>query len=627
MDKSLPQHRHTTFTEDGLIYMEGSRTILIPTSSVGILRKELYENIGMNRVKGFLIRYGAHLGREDAKIIKKKFKNETTVTKIEKGPVYHQLRGHTKATITRMKVKNYQDKISLYLEGTWEDSYEGFEYVEQFGIADAPVCHTLVGYANGYLTEICNQKVVFKEISCVGIGDKICKWVCRTVDYLTDEMSEELKFFKEEPIVKELELTYEKLLEERNHLKNVSTINNKLTEEILKGKDLPAIMNLVYELTDTAILVESAEFKPIASGGLSQNEWKEINESFKEYIHCQKLKRKPFYQTEIISLENHTRLTSPVYLQGELNGYCSFICDLEDKEPHLLQMIIERISTICSLYLLNKRTELEAEERVKGRFLEQMIHGEYTKEEIVRRSHFVGVDLFQDYYMVVVCIETLFDSYKKDLTFLEEVMNETSLYFQKQGKSILTGQQGNHLVMLLLKQEVEEEGIQKVCEHYLETFSKKYPSVSFRAGISMSSDEIEKASESYQEALTSVRMTSKTNNLMTFESLGILGPLINSNNKKEVERMALYTLRPLGEKLEDHKNLELIKTLYSYLLNGGNLERTASDLSLSLSGLRYRIGKIEKVMEQDIKHPEVSYKLLLSIQALISIGTLDLEKY
>ncbi|WP_197046747.1 XylR N-terminal domain-containing protein [Oceanobacillus salinisoli] len=625
-NKYLEEQDNLEFKGDGLIYQGDSRITLVPTTSFGILRKDLYLNIGKERAKGFLTRYGFDLGRKDAKVILEKYKNESTEMIIKKGPVYHQLQGHAISKITNLKVEHHGDKVSIFVEGEWEHSYEAKEHMEQFGASEEPVCYTLVGYASGYLTEVCNQRVLFKEISCVGKGNEICKWVGRTVDYWTDEMSDELKVYKEEPILKELELTYEKLLEERNHLKNVSIIHSKLTEEILKGKDLDAIMENVYRLTNTAILIESKELKPVASGGVSTEKLEEMNQLFIQYVQSNGWKTKSLHQTTTINLGEHSRVVTPIFLQGKTIGYCSFLCEESAKANfRFLQMIIERIASISALYLLNKKTEAEAEERMRGRFLEQILNEDYRKEEILRRSSFVGLDLFQAYYIVVIDFQFPNKDYKEELSFLEEVMNQTSSYYKKQGIQVLMGHQSNKLVLLFLNNEIEKKGIQATCAYYLDYLSKTYPSVSFRAGISMQSDEIEKASESYTEALTSVRMATKGNNLVAFQSLGILGPLINKNNKKEVEAIATYTLKPLCDDLEDYKKIELVKTLFVYLLNGGNLEQTASDLALSLSGLRYRIGKIEKLLEQDIRNPEVSYQLLLSIQALISTGKLDLD--
>ncbi|WP_082818700.1 XylR N-terminal domain-containing protein [Bhargavaea cecembensis] len=617
--------RDISIEQNGLIYSDGNRAVIVPTSTFGVLRKDLYLNIGKDRVKGFLIRYGSDLGRKDAKVILAKYKGSPIEEIIRKGPVFHRLQGHVIPIITHLKVKQRGDKYSIYLEGNWEFSYEAEEHISQFGTADEPVCHTLVGYVSGFLTEISNQTVLMKEVSCTGAGDGTCRFVGRTSDYWTEDMHEELKYFTEEPIVKELELTFEKLLEERNRLKEVSTIYNKLTEEILRGKDLDSITDFVYRLTKTAILIENADLQPVASGGIPGGQLTVLNQEFKEFVQCKEEMKKSISRTKVIELDDHMRVTTPVVLQGKTIGYCSFICkECKGEDSVFLQMIIERISSICALYLLNKKTEAEAEDRMKGRFLEQILNNEFTKEEILRRSSFIGVDLFQPYYMVVVTFELFNQNYKTELAFHEEVMNRTSNYFKNRGVHILIGQQADDLVLLFLKSEIEPNGINATCQSYLEYLVNSFSQVTVRAGISLQSEEISRASVSYKEALTAVRMTSEYSPIQAFESLGILGPLINISNQEEVEKAALFTLRPLSQDLNDHKRMELIRTLYVYLQNGGNLEQTSSDLALSLSGLRYRIGKIEREMNQDLRNPEVSYKLMLSIQALISTGKITI---
>ncbi len=59
-------------------------------------------------------------------------------------------------------------------------------------------------------------------------------------------------------------------------------------------------------------------------------------------------------------------------------------------------------------------------------------------------------------------------------------------------------------------------------------------------------------------------------------------------------------------------------------LNGGNLEQTAADLSLSVSGLRYRIHKIETLLDQELRDPVGNFHLLLAIQALMIMGELEI---
>jgi DNA-binding PucR family transcriptional regulator len=75
----------------------------------------------------------------------------------------------------------------------------------------------------------------------------------------------------------------------------------------------------------------------------------------------------------------------------------------------------------------------------------------------------------------------------------------------------------------------------------------------------------------------------------------------------------------------DRKTVDLLKTLYIFLLNGGKLEQTMSDLSLSMSGLRHRIKKIETLLEKDLRNPNETNELILIIKSLIALGELDMD--
>lgn len=616
--------REVKFLENGLVYWEDNRATIVPTSSFGILIKDLYSNIGKERVKGFLRRYGNDLGRLDGKVIKEKFKRIPTDELIKIGPVYHQMRGDVIPNVTKIVVENHVNHISTYVEGTWEESFEAIEHIKQFGLSDEPVCHTLVGYASGFLTEVCNQTVLFKEISCVGKGDDICRFVGRTVDYWDEEMHEEMKYYTEEPIIKELKVTYEKLLEERNQLQNVFQINNRLTEEILKDKEIDSIMKTVYELTNRKIVFENNELKPIAWAGFSKSELEQVNESF---IRRMEKINKPIHFTRLLDLDDHQRIITPVTLNGRINGYCSFVIDDEmtvDKS-RFLRMIIERISSISAIYLLHKKTEIETEERLKGRFLEQILKGEYEKEDLLKKSNFIGINLLQPFHVVVIKASLPDDGYKEKFAMIENIIQDAAAYFQQREKTILIGQQLQDIVFLMFESELDGSEVTEICRELLTFLTAKHPEVSFQAGISMQGDGLGNVPTHFKEAQTAARMTSGKEPVMKFESLGILGPLIHSSNKEEIERIAENMLKPLFDHLNEEKSLEALRTIYAYLQNGWNLEHTAKELMLSMSGLRYRLRKIEELLGRDLRNPETAYQIYTSIQTLLTTGKLKFD--
>ncbi|WP_336864443.1 XylR N-terminal domain-containing protein [Peribacillus frigoritolerans] len=89
--------------DDGEIHLNDERMILTSSSIFGTLRKDLIENIGFERMKSFLIRYGWNIGVNDAKKALKG--NLSTVKEIlRQGPILHMMQGYTKVNTTKLEL-------------------------------------------------------------------------------------------------------------------------------------------------------------------------------------------------------------------------------------------------------------------------------------------------------------------------------------------------------------------------------------------------------------------------------------------------------------------------------------------------------------------------------------------
>lgn len=613
--------------------MDDDRSILISISAFGTLRKNLIENIGNERMKGFLIRHGWELGQEDAKKVLKK-KLNTIKDVIEYGPILHRIRGNAEIEVVHLEMKSVNEKISVHMEGVWRGSYEAEEHLRQFGVSNTSVCYTLIGYASGYLSKICNQMVIFKELSCQAEGHSECKWVGKSIDLWNGEVDEELQFYQESPIVKELELTYEKLLEEKANLEKSTIIHKKLTEELLQGNNLSSIVEVVYKETDTPGIITDDRHNPLAYIGITPLQLNEVNEEFKSYLQREQVLKngqtkqvfQEIYETKCIRLDRHNRLITPIYLQNKIKGYCSFIyLDGQVNHSKIHKMILERIALVSSHFLLNEVTKFETEQRMMGDFFNEILRGEcLEEEEILRRASFMQLDLSEPYRIVMIKYQVQENNLKKELMFHEEMVKATSGYFKNKKGNILVGHRTKSAILLIPNSYIEQEGMNRYLKDFLYFLSENFPGFVFFAGVSKESDRIGKANDCYNEAYTALRMATMKNKIMLFDSLGMVGPLINQNNKKEIKQIARNILGALIDNL-DHKKLDLIKTLYIFLANGGNLEQTACDNVLSLSGLRYRISKIEDLLKHNLRDPFYNYQLYLALQSLILIGELDLN--
>jgi len=56
---------------DGRIWLDDQRMLLIHSSALGVLRRELIESLGIDRARGLLTRMGYHAGSRDAQMARR----------------------------------------------------------------------------------------------------------------------------------------------------------------------------------------------------------------------------------------------------------------------------------------------------------------------------------------------------------------------------------------------------------------------------------------------------------------------------------------------------------------------------------------------------------------------------
>jgi PucR family transcriptional regulator, purine catabolism regulatory protein len=599
--------------ENELWFANNERSVFVSTKAFGAMQRDLIENIGINRMKTFFFKYGYQLGVEDAEEVAKR-DSLSLLEKIEYGPIIHALKGHAKSRITEkdFEVEGNQIK-SLRFKGVWENSYEAEQHLENFGISEGPVCYTLTGYATGYITGVAGVDVFFKELQCQGQGAPCCVWEGRLVLEWKEEAEEFFSYSKELPILKELEQTNEKLMLERNNLAHVSKTYNEMTNELIKGNSIDAILDILHKQNHLPIVVEDSRQQVIASKGINLEDFESIRETFYEIPD----KKQCHSKVGIFSFENGTSLMTPIYLLGQVVGNCSFLYE-RDRTPNyeIDSMILNRLASICSLLFLKEKTEVDSMERVKGHFLEEMISGKYTQQEIMRKADFIQLDLSDHYHIAALAYKFLNTCDEKEFTLHKKIFEIVSAYFrEEENLNVLIGQRPDTLILLITEKQVRQQNLEKTIRALVSFLKKQIKNALFLAGISSQNSNILEAGVAMEEACSAVRLSSNDKPITLFSDLGILGILINDQNELAIKKMIRDHLGVLYENIDKNK-LELIETLFHFLEQGGNLDQTAENLALSKSGLRYRLNKLTDLLESDLRDPQRQFQLMMALKAL-----------
>ncbi|MFC2997705.1 phenol degradation transcriptional regulator MobR [Acinetobacter sichuanensis] len=188
-------------TEHGQIWFDENRMLLMHTSMMGYLRKDLYEMLGWERTKHFFIRCGYQAGMRDAEVTSKLRPNLNEIEAFMAGPQMHGIRGMVHVEVNELNLSH--DLKQFYADFNWQNSFEAEVHLSEFGMAEEPSCWMLLGYACGYTSFVMGQTIIYQETHCVAQGDECCRIIGKPLAEW--ENSEELiRFMSPDPVSDEL---------------------------------------------------------------------------------------------------------------------------------------------------------------------------------------------------------------------------------------------------------------------------------------------------------------------------------------------------------------------------------------------------------------------------------------
>ncbi|SOC37806.1 XylR N-terminal domain-containing protein [Ureibacillus acetophenoni] len=600
------------------------KKISTTSATFGLLRKELISNLGTKRAKAFLLRYGWNLGVANAREV---LKNPTDLeAMLSKGGALHLQTGQISKMVSERTLETDEngEVVRIYATGKWLDSFEVKEHIKNHGISNHPVCHTLAGLGSGYTSMITKRRVFLKEVKCRAMGHDECCYEMRLEEEWQDdpEMLEEIKLYNESSFIDELNFTYEQLLDQKNYIERVSTFHDTLTTKLSEGYSIEELVQTVSKTLEIPVTIEDLNFQARVFEGIEQEQYDKLNEDFSNFItrtSSGKIQSASYNKTFIVRGKLHSRLVTPILVQRETIGYMTFIYtdNMNDIENDM--MFIQRAANAAAIYFLTEKTSLEAVENIKGYFFEQLLLKQYSSQSnVIYRGYYMGIDLNEPFYIATLQIT----SDQRDTTnieFQDQVIQSITRYLELQSYQILITQFENQIVLLLPK----VHDLLFKLENILNHLHNRIRHTQFRIGISNETESIDQITDSLEESQIVLRINNQ-DSIVLFENANMIGTLINTKNMSTIRRKAQKELKPILQ-LKKVKRDELLKTMYVFLMNGGNLQQSISDLSLSMSGLMYRVTNIEKLLNKELRNPTTAYELLLMLDALKILGDIDVS--
>src|SRR5256712_4014354 len=181
-------------------------------------------------------------------------------------------------------------------------------------------------------------------------------------------------------------------------LKRSIEIHRRFTELVLDGKGVNEICRTLADLLESDVVVEEASFNLLAhAGGSTDPHRKEtllrqgtphrllFDPQIQRTLREVEAKRGPVKVPAFPHLGmSRERLIAPIFAANQVLGYISIL----DHPPHneeLAFMAIEQAALVLALSIAKERELSEVEGRVRGEFLEDLLHGTYGDEAAAQR--------------------------------------------------------------------------------------------------------------------------------------------------------------------------------------------------------------------------------------------------
>ncbi|MET3604424.1 transcriptional regulator with GAF, ATPase, and Fis domain/predicted hydrocarbon binding protein [Sphaerotilus sulfidivorans] len=169
---------------EGRIWLGEQRMLLLHSSTMGVLRQELIEGLGLDRARGLITRIGYHCGAHDAELARHLHPQGASADAVCIGPQLHMLEGVARVEKVRLEVD--QEAGHFLGEFNWHGCAEAEAHVQAYGIGSDTVCWQQTGYASGFVSRFMGRPVVFREIQCRAQGAPHCVIVGRPAEAWQD---------------------------------------------------------------------------------------------------------------------------------------------------------------------------------------------------------------------------------------------------------------------------------------------------------------------------------------------------------------------------------------------------------------------------------------------------------
>ncbi len=412
-------------------------------------------------------------------------------------------------------------------------------------------------------------------------------------------------------------------------LEYAQNIHQRFTHVVLKGEGFTEIAGILAELIDAPVRIFDRNFNLLAYAKLAVDS--RYISPMNMRLEYQTLCSTKILSTDTVGLsslliidkpQQHipAQVLSPLITGSDIYGYISVLANSQTIGDMDLTAITSA-STTCTLEMLKEKAVWEAEERISGDFLDDLMEERFhSKENISRRANYLGYDLNMSFS--VLCFDI--DNFKhlsqiKSEPEVQEIkrrlLSLVRFCFRSEQKQFLLKYKGDKIIALLqVKPASGREETFKITEVIRKAVNNELP-LTLTIGIGSSYADIKDLPKSFREAQQAVEIgkkLSKTNNVLFYDSL-LMYRLFTGNNDSEALLCFFNNTVASLYKYDQKHNSELVNTLETFLHNNSSIKETAERMFIHRHSLRYRLNRITEITGLNPEKSPDSFQLQLGL--------------
>ena len=401
-----------------------------------------------------------------------------------------------------------------------------------------------------------------------------------------------------------------------------TSIVDLCTLSLINETNIQGIAEKLGVMLGRPILIEDKFFRTLGKSSIVTDSLAfpkpQLNDSYiKEYVAKSQNEKASVIMPPLPQYGvRQSRIIFPILTGDVIHGYLHVF----DKRnpPFLTGQEKKSVITVLmalAIKTIKEEAEMQAREAIIGSLYHKLVFQEYYTDKVIQETALLlNLDLSIPSWLMIAQIDGPISNADK-LKALKSLLKEKEV----DAKVFCLQRELFFIFIAESKQVYKKVAIMSLAHQLIENLQNCYPeSVSY---ITLGRKCLKPGDyyKSYYEALKALdylKESSPKSQVLSFDSLGIIGSITLPEEVEHLLSFSQKTLKPLLEYDEQNPTIKLVQTLAYFLKNNTQIKQTAKDLYIHVNTLRYRLEKIVEIGQFDLDNAEVKFQLFLALKIL-----------